>query len=83
MRGRVRARGHRGRPRRQAAATARACRWTAAKVYPVAGRVAPPAVPIRNTEAPARRGKRASVIGITPCSTATTSHRAGPSSCRA
>lgn len=56
------------RPERSAAATARVWRWVPAKVYPVAGRVAPPAAPIGNTEAPVRRGSRASVIGITPCS---------------
>lgn len=55
------------------------CRCTAAKVYPVDGRVAPPAVPIRNTERPARRGNRASVMGIAPCSTAVTRNASSPS----
>ncbi len=50
----------------------------AANVYPVDGRVAPPAVPIRNTRSPARVVVGASVIGIAPVSVCSTVQGRGP-----
>lgn len=66
-----------GRPAASARATWSACRYMAAKVNPVDGRVAPPAVPRRTTRGEGRATKGPSVIGMTPFSTSATVNRAG------